>query len=152
MARYLEARRKGDGLEAAIREAHEDTWLATLTACVAASAAYASLTITEFRGFRDFGLIGAVGMLLCWLATYWTMPAILVVSERIRRSSLRPIALVAALAGHAFETRGEERSAGHSLGSCSGRRGPSSSRVSVSRSSGPWPSSATRGLTRWSTT
>jgi hypothetical protein len=84
MARYLEARRKGDGLEAAIREAHEDTWLATLTACVAASAAYASLTITEFRGFRDFGLIGAVGMLLRWLATYWTMPAILVVSERIR--------------------------------------------------------------------
>jgi predicted RND superfamily exporter protein len=84
MARYLEARRKRASVEDAIRAAHEDTWLATLTACLAASAAYASLTITEFRGFRDFGLIGAVGMVLCWIATYWTMPALLVVSERIR--------------------------------------------------------------------
>ena len=84
MARYLEARRDGSTLEESIRLTHTDTWLATLTACVAASAAYASLTVTEFRGFRDFGLIGAVGMLLCWIATYWTMPAILVVFERLR--------------------------------------------------------------------
>jgi predicted RND superfamily exporter protein len=84
MARYLEARRDATPLKDAIRLTHEDTWLATLTACVAASASYASLTTTEFRGFRDFGLIGAVGMLLCWVATYWTMPSILVVLERAR--------------------------------------------------------------------
>ena len=101
MARYLEGRSDGRGLDGAIRVAHEDTWLATLTACVAASAAYASLTITEFRGFRDFGIIGAVGMLLCWVATYWTMPALLVVLEKRRpievaqrdggrRTSMRP--------------------------------------------------------------
>jgi len=83
MARYLEARRAGIEIAASVRVAHEDTWLATLTACLAASAAYASLTVTEFRGFRDFGIIGAVGMLLCWVATYWTMPAILVVAERM---------------------------------------------------------------------
>jgi hypothetical protein len=83
MARYLEARRDGVSLPDAIRLTHVDTWVATLTACVAASAAYASLTVTEFPGFRDFGMIGAVGMLLCWIATYWTMPAILVVLERV---------------------------------------------------------------------
>ncbi|MFT3766728.1 MAG: MMPL family transporter [Minicystis sp.] len=83
MARYLEARRKGAALDEAIRVAHHETWLATLTACAAAAAAYVSLTVTEFRGFRDFGLIGGVGMLLCWIATYWTMPAILVVLERL---------------------------------------------------------------------
>ncbi len=59
MARYLEARRKGASLAVALHLAHEETWLATLTACAAAAAAYASLTLTEFRGFRDFGLIGA---------------------------------------------------------------------------------------------
>jgi len=84
MARYLEARRGGETLAASILVAHEETWVATLTACAAASAAYASLTTTEFRGFSDFGLIGAVGMLLCWIATYWTMPAVLVVLERFR--------------------------------------------------------------------
>ncbi len=90
MARYLEARRDGEPLRDAIALTHEGTWLATLTACLAASAAYASLTVTEFRGFRDFGLIGAVGMVLCWIATYWTMPAILVLLERWRPLEFTP--------------------------------------------------------------
>jgi uncharacterized protein len=84
MARYLEARQDGIPLDESIVLCHKDTWLATLTACAAAAASYASLTLTEFRGFRDFGLIGAVGMLLCWVATYWTMPAVLVLLERYR--------------------------------------------------------------------
>ncbi len=39
--------------------------------------------ITEFRGFRDFGMIGSIGMVLCWLGTYLTLPSILTVIERI---------------------------------------------------------------------
>lgn len=83
LARYLEARRKGSGLEQAVALAHRETWLATMTAGFAASAAYGSLIVTEFRGFRDFGVIGGVGMVLCWLATYWTLPSFLAVSERL---------------------------------------------------------------------
>jgi len=82
MARYLEARRNDHSLEESIRIAHRETWLPTLTASAAASAAYGSLLVTEFRGFRDFGLIGGIGMMLCWIATYWTLPSILVVIER----------------------------------------------------------------------
>jgi hypothetical protein len=82
MARYLEARSRGDDLAEAVLVAHRDTWRATLTAAAAAAAAYGSLSITEFRGFRDFGLIGGLGMLLCWVATYWTLPAILAAMER----------------------------------------------------------------------
>lgn len=82
MARYLESRRKEHSLEDSIRIAHRETWLPTLTASAAASAAYGSLLVTEFRGFRDFGLIGGLGMVLCWIATYWTLPSILVVLER----------------------------------------------------------------------
>jgi predicted RND superfamily exporter protein len=84
MARYLEARRRGLACPGALREAHRETWLPTLTACCAASASYASLLVTEFRGFRDFGIIGSIGMLLCWVCTYVFMPSILVVSERIK--------------------------------------------------------------------
>lgn len=83
MARYLECRRHGDSLARAIRIAHEDTWLPTLTAASAAGAAFGSLLVTEFRGFRDFGLIGGAGMILCWVGTYLTLPAILAVTERI---------------------------------------------------------------------
>jgi predicted RND superfamily exporter protein len=87
MARYLELRREGSSNASAIRAAHRDTWLPTLTAAIAASASYASLVITEFRGFRDFGIIGGVGMTLCWLATYAFLPSILVVAEGV--SSLK---------------------------------------------------------------
>ncbi len=83
MARYLECRRHGDSLARAIRIAHEETWLPTLTAAAAASVAFGSLLVTEFRGFRDFGLIGGAGMIICWVGTYWTLPAILAVTERV---------------------------------------------------------------------
>ena len=83
MARFLEARRRGATLLDGVRIAHRETWLPTLTAALTASAAYGSLMITEFRGFRDFGMIGSVGMVLCWFSTYMTLPSILTVIERI---------------------------------------------------------------------
>ncbi len=83
MARYLEARRKYAECPGAIRTAHRDTWLPTLTASAAASAAYASLIVTEFRGFRDFGIIGGAGMLICWVCTFAFLPSMLVVSEKV---------------------------------------------------------------------
>lgn len=83
MARYLEARRKYVECPGAIRTAHRDTWLPTLTASTAASAAYASLVVTEFRGFRDFGIIGGAGMIICWVCTFAFLPSILVISERV---------------------------------------------------------------------
>jgi hypothetical protein len=54
-----------------------------LSVAIAASIAYGSLAVTDFRGFKHFGIIGGVGMLLCWLATYVFLPALLVLSERI---------------------------------------------------------------------
>jgi hypothetical protein len=83
MARYLETRRMGVDTKGAIRLAHRDTWLPTLTTAAAAAAAYASLLVTEFRGFRDFGIIGAVGMVVCWTCTYLFLPSILVLTERV---------------------------------------------------------------------
>jgi uncharacterized protein len=85
MARYVEARRD-DALdvEGALATAQRETLGATLAAAAAASVAYGSLSITDFRGFRQFGLIGGTGMLLCWAATYTFLPALLVLSERVK--------------------------------------------------------------------
>ena len=60
-------------LPLAVRGAAPGTLVATLTAVVA----YGSLMVTPFRGFRDFGIIGAVGMLLCWVSAFTVMPACL---------------------------------------------------------------------------
>lgn len=99
MARYLEMRRRGSTLIEAVRIAHRETWLPTLTAGCAAGAAYGSLVVTDFRGFRDFGLIGGVGMVLCWIATYWTLPSILAVIERVAPLESRSTGILAKLRG-----------------------------------------------------
>ena len=47
----------------------------TLAATLTATLAYGSLIITDFRGFRHFGAIGGVGMLLCWISAVTVLPA-----------------------------------------------------------------------------
>ncbi len=85
MARYLEARRDdGADVEGAIEAAHKDTWLPTLSGSATTMLAYGSLILTDFRGFKHFGIIGGYGMLLCWLSTYLFTPALLAATERIR--------------------------------------------------------------------
>lgn len=84
MARYLEARRdQGMSLAGSLRTATLETWSATLAAAGVATVAYGALMTTEFRGFRHFGVIGAAGMLLCWLSTYLVLPSALAVAERL---------------------------------------------------------------------
>jgi predicted RND superfamily exporter protein len=82
VARFLEERRRGSDLETAIIQAHLATWVGTLTAALAAAAAYGSLAVTQFHGFKHFAFIGTSGMLLCWLATYFLAPAVLILQDR----------------------------------------------------------------------
>jgi predicted RND superfamily exporter protein len=89
LARYFEERRGGADVRTALVESHRGTWKGTLTASLAASLAYVSLTSTDFRGFRDFGIVGGSGMVLCWLGTYLLTPCLVVVSERLRPLSFR---------------------------------------------------------------
>ena len=63
MSRYEEHRARGDDPEEALRCALGGTWRGTLVAAIAASAAYASLMVTSFRGFSQFGVMGATGAL-----------------------------------------------------------------------------------------
>ena len=83
MARYLEERRHGAPAAAGVVEAMKRTWQPTLTAAATASAAYGALIVTDFRGFREFGWIGGLGMLICWAAAYLALPSILILIERI---------------------------------------------------------------------
>src|SRR5204862_841664 len=82
MSRYEEHRARDEEPGAALAAALDGTWRGTLVASVCASAAYASLMVTSFRGFYQFGVMGAVGALACWSATYTVLPAMLVLLDR----------------------------------------------------------------------
>jgi uncharacterized protein len=104
LARYREERLSAPAaLPAdAMTKAIAATVRPTLAAALAAGIAYASLTLTGFRGFRQFGFVGGTGMVLCWLATYSYCPALVLFWEKLRknpppkpRRSRRPLVAVA---------------------------------------------------------
>jgi predicted RND superfamily exporter protein len=84
LARYVEARRRGETVEDALVTSLWGTFQGTLSAAVAAGAAYGSLVAMQFRGFRQFGVIGGLGMVLCWIATFLLGPPLIAWLDRGR--------------------------------------------------------------------
>jgi predicted RND superfamily exporter protein len=77
LARYREARLNGATADEALVIGVWGARAGTLAAAVAASASYASLVVTQFRGFRQFGVIGGFGMLASWGTAFVLMPPLL---------------------------------------------------------------------------
>ena len=86
LARYGEERARGASIEDALAIAVPATARGTLAAMAAASVAYGSLSITDFRGFSQFGLLGGAGMLLVWIATFVLVPPLVHVLDRKPRA------------------------------------------------------------------
>src|SRR6185312_17214387 len=61
LARYVEARRAGSDVRSSLELAVWGARAGTLSAALAAGVSYASLALTDFRGFRQFGFIGGIG-------------------------------------------------------------------------------------------
>ena len=83
-SRYREFRARKMEPDVARREAVWNAFRAELVGASVGAIAYGSLTITDFRGFSQFGVIGFVGMLLVWIAMIPCVPAMIVVLERIQ--------------------------------------------------------------------
>jgi len=81
VARFLEERRGGRGLVESLEEAWAGTFAATFVAAFGAGLAYLSLAVTDFKGFSQFGVIGGIGMALCWATAYLLLPSLLAVID-----------------------------------------------------------------------
>jgi predicted RND superfamily exporter protein len=84
LSRYREFRARGQAPADARRDALWNAFRAELVGACVGSIAYGSLTITQFRGFSQFGVIGFVGMLLVWVSMIPIVPALLVVLEGLQ--------------------------------------------------------------------
>jgi predicted RND superfamily exporter protein len=83
LGRYISLRSEGRDVEQATREAFSHTGLSAVVSSLVASLTFAALAISEFRAFREFGVIAAVGMVLVLLAYLGVMPAMLGVLDRL---------------------------------------------------------------------
>jgi predicted RND superfamily exporter protein len=77
LARYREERRNGVSVQEALVCAVHGARAGTVAAALAAGISYASLVTTEFRGFRQFGYIGGLGMVCSWVSAFVLMPPLI---------------------------------------------------------------------------
>ena len=105
LARYMEERRAGQKVREALARSLWGTRVGTLSAALAAAVSYASLIAMQFRGFRQFGVIGGLGMVLAWLTTFLLAPPLIAWMDRhephVEPTALRffgKVALMPALA------------------------------------------------------
>ncbi len=91
VARYLEERRLQKSIEEAMKITWSGTLAATFVASFAAGLAYLSLSVTGFRGFSQFGVIGGLGMALCWVTAYLLLPPLIsAFDSRSKRGMAQP--------------------------------------------------------------
>ncbi len=94
--RYRQARVASDSLEDALELAIAQTMRATGIAALATAISFGVLAAGEVESFHQFGWIGGIGILACWLATFTIVPACIAVADRHRRPrpvpGYRPIA------------------------------------------------------------
>ncbi len=82
MSRYEENRAAGQTTLVAMEGAIAGVTRGTGVAAVCASAAYATLMLTKFRGFYQFGVMASLGVLFCWALTFTVLPSIFFLMDR----------------------------------------------------------------------
>ncbi len=88
--RYRHARVAEPDLERALALACAQTLRATGIAAIATAVSFGVLAAGEVESFRQFGWIGGLGILVCWIATFTTIPACVVLVDRGKPAVARP--------------------------------------------------------------
>lgn len=85
LGRYLEERKKQTRPMESMAIALETTIKPTFLAAATTAVAFLVLMLARIRGLSQFGFIGAVGVMFCWLAAIFLLPPMTLATERIRR-------------------------------------------------------------------
>ena len=82
LARYLELRHESVSLQPALSETSTSVGAGILTAAVTTSLAFFCASVTPFQGVAELGIIAGGGILLCALATFLVLPALITLSDK----------------------------------------------------------------------
>ncbi|QDT16347.1 MMPL family transporter [Alienimonas californiensis] len=81
LARYLQHRAEGLSLEDALCETSAGVGVGITTAAVTTALAFFCATFTRFLGVAELGIIAGGGVLLCALATFLCLPALIALAD-----------------------------------------------------------------------
>ncbi|MCH7987589.1 MAG: MMPL family transporter, partial [Planctomycetes bacterium] len=82
IARYLELRHDGRSLQRALEQTSSGVGTGIVTAAVTTAMAFFCATFTQFLGVAELGIIAGGGILLCALATFLVLPALITIADR----------------------------------------------------------------------
>ena len=74
ISRYLENRRSRMRAQDAIVDSIANTSISTLIASSTTAVSFVSLLVAENKGLSQFGYIGGIGVVCCWIAAYSLLP------------------------------------------------------------------------------
>jgi hypothetical protein len=86
VARYGEERARNRDFNTALQLAYQHTGPGVAAAALTTALAFYAVMLSGFRGLMELGFIAGSGMLLCLLASFTVLPALLALSERHRRA------------------------------------------------------------------
>jgi predicted RND superfamily exporter protein len=89
-SRYLQLRREGWQLRPALMETTGKIGTASITAAVTAALAFLCTLLADYVGVAELGIIAAAGILLCALATFFVLPALISLADQNTDASRLP--------------------------------------------------------------
>src|SRR5690606_28351402 len=81
LSRYLEERQNGHDLAEALEETSVGIGSGLITASLTTALAFFCATFTQFLGVAELGIIAGGGILLCALATFIALPALIALGD-----------------------------------------------------------------------
>ncbi len=91
LARYLELRHGGEGLQPAVLDTSTSVGAGIITAGITTALAFFCAAFTDFLGVAELGIIAGSGILLCVVAAFLVLPALLALCDRHREPQQLPI-------------------------------------------------------------
>ncbi|MCX6111746.1 MAG: MMPL family transporter [Proteobacteria bacterium] len=83
LARYYEERKNGRSIHESLMTSSQTTIVQTFLASSTAAVAFITLMFAHTRGFSQFGFIGSIGIILCWVNTFIILPVFVLTWEKI---------------------------------------------------------------------
>lgn len=91
LSRYLDLRHHGRALRPALVETAKTLGPGIVTGSVTTALAFFCASFTTFLGVAELGLIAGGGILLCTLATFTCLPAMIAIADRNSREQALPV-------------------------------------------------------------